>query len=282
MRSREGDDLMASSWIARRRVKSGVSYRVLFRLGGRERPPLRRRVQVDAGSQDPAETGSRVSSCAPARPRSRLAVEPTAAPTLKAVAERWQASRVDVRESTRIQHRTALGWVLPVMGDRRVDELTPADVAGLVAALDGDGKARESIRKSVTALAMVLDFPWRLSEPGSRPRPGELLREEPDEVAAAERGGRSKLQGGCSHAAVSARTARARRDRRASRRARSGACRRISTRPGKRGSSRAAIAKTRRARWVQLPDDLFEAVIARLPAREDRTPETPLFASRDG
>ena len=42
---------------------------------------------------------------------------------------------------------------------------------------------------------------------------------------------------------------------------------------------RAAVAKTRRARWVQLPDDLFEAIIARLPALEDRTPETPLFAS---
>jgi hypothetical protein len=29
--------------------------------------------------------------------------------TLREPAKRWQASRVDVRESTRIQHRTALG-----------------------------------------------------------------------------------------------------------------------------------------------------------------------------
>jgi integrase len=40
---------------------------------------------------------------------------------------------------------------------------------------------------------------------------------------------------------------------------------------------RAAIAKTRRARWVELPDDLFAALVERLPAREDRQPEAPLF-----
>lgn len=40
----------------------------------------------------------------------------------------------------------------------RAGYVTPADVAQLIAALAGDGKARESIRKSVTALAMVLDF----------------------------------------------------------------------------------------------------------------------------
>jgi hypothetical protein len=57
-----------------------------------------------------------------------------------------------------VQHRTTLGRVLPVLGDKRVDELTPADVAGLVAKLAEMRKARESIRKSVTALAMVLDL----------------------------------------------------------------------------------------------------------------------------
>jgi integrase len=41
---------------------------------------------------------------------------------------------------------------------------------------------------------------------------------------------------------------------------------------------RAAVAKTRRARWVELPADLWDALLARLPAREDRDPEAPLFA----
>jgi integrase len=37
------------------------------------------------------------------------------------------------------------------------------------------------------------------------------------------------------------------------------------------------VSKTRRARWGALPDDLFEVVIARLPAREDRDPSSALF-----
>ena len=56
-----------------------------------------------------------------------------------------------------MQHRTALGRALPVLGSRRVDDLTPHDVAALVTHLAEAGKARESIRKTVTALAMVFD-----------------------------------------------------------------------------------------------------------------------------
>ena len=41
---------------------------------------------------------------------------------------------------------------------------------------------------------------------------------------------------------------------------------------------RASVSKTRRPRWVELPPDLFEALLDRLPAREDRNPEAPLFA----
>ena len=40
---------------------------------------------------------------------------------------------------------------------------------------------------------------------------------------------------------------------------------------------RAKVAKTRRARWVELPEDLFRVVVEWLPAREDRDPEAPLF-----
>ena len=40
---------------------------------------------------------------------------------------------------------------------------------------------------------------------------------------------------------------------------------------------RAKVAKTRRARWVELPEDLFHVVVEWLPAREDRDPEAPLF-----
>ena len=40
---------------------------------------------------------------------------------------------------------------------------------------------------------------------------------------------------------------------------------------------RAKISKTRRARHVELPDDLYRIVVDRLPAREDRDLEGPLF-----
>jgi integrase len=40
---------------------------------------------------------------------------------------------------------------------------------------------------------------------------------------------------------------------------------------------RAAVSKTRQSRWVELPEDLFEVVVKRLPAREDRDPGAPLF-----
>ena len=40
---------------------------------------------------------------------------------------------------------------------------------------------------------------------------------------------------------------------------------------------RAKVSKTRRARRVAMPNDLFRAVVDRLPAREDRSPDSPLF-----
>jgi hypothetical protein len=70
---------------------------------------------------------------------------------------RWQESRVDVAENTRLQHRSAAQMLIPMLGDQRVDAITPAAVADLVAALTAKGKARETVRKSLLALAMILD-----------------------------------------------------------------------------------------------------------------------------
>src|SRR5947209_16595835 len=82
--------------------------------------------------------------------------QPAAA--LREKAREWQASRRDVRDSTATQHRTALARVLPRLGARPYDSITLDDVQSLVDALAAEGKARETIRKSRTALAMVLDF----------------------------------------------------------------------------------------------------------------------------
>lgn len=267
---------MASTWVRRRRTsRGGVRYRVEFRVGGRES-----HCRYGGSFVTMREAKIRRDFIAGELAALRVPdigglVEAPASPTLRAVAERWQASRVDVRESTRVQHRTALGRVLPILGDRRIDTLTVADVADLVAALDGEAKARESIRKSVTALAMVLDFHGVTPNPARDRIQVKLPREEPDEVeppsaATVEAVGwlltPAYLLGLLVLDATGVRVGELEAARVAD-----------LDESRKAWLVRAAISKTRRARWVELPDDLFEALIARLPAREDRKPDGPLF-----
>ena len=83
-------------------------------------------------------------------------VESHAAPTLEQAYEAWQSSRVDVAETTTTYQRSAIRRARPLLG-RRVDAITATDVAGLVGDLAAKGKSRETIRKTVTVLAMVLD-----------------------------------------------------------------------------------------------------------------------------
>lgn len=59
--------------------------------------------------------------------------------------------------------------------------MTAQDVVDLVAVLHGEGKARESIRKTRTALAMVLDHE-RINPNPARDPSVKLPREEPEEV----------------------------------------------------------------------------------------------------
>jgi integrase len=47
--------------------------------------------------------------------------------------------------------------------------------------------------------------------------------------------------------------------------------------PKSRWRVRRAVEKWRRGRWVSLPPDLFAAVLATLPPREDRDPDRPVF-----
>jgi len=146
---------VASVWIRTRRTKSGNRYRVEFRPGGRDTPSIfagsfrtKRLATIRAARIEHELAAGRVpdlSFDAVAKP----------SPTLKQEAERWQASRVDVAEATTVQHRTALNRAYPTLGTTPVDAITPQLVAGLVATLAEQGLARESIRKTLTALAMV-------------------------------------------------------------------------------------------------------------------------------
>jgi integrase len=202
--------------------------------------------------------------------------EPEPSPSLREVAIRWQASRVDVRPSTAVQHQTALARVLPTLGERPVDTITPADVAGLVAKLDDAGKARESIRKSLTALAMVLDFAGISPNPARDRVQVRLPREEPEEP---EPPSAAHVEAVAWVLAVPYLLGLLILDATGVRVGELEAAK-VGDLDEQRKAwlVRAAVSKTRRARWVALPDDLFEAVLARLPAREDRDPSMALVA----
>ncbi len=277
---------MPSSWIVSRATKADgrnrgrPRYLGRYRLGGRE---SRARYAGSFGTKSEAVARKRWvdGELAALRvPDLAVLAEPVAAPTVRAVAARWQDSRVDVRDSTAIQHRTALGRLLPVLGDLSVDRITSADVAELVAKLHGDGKARESIRKSVTALAMVLDFAGLVPNPARDRVQVKLPREEATEpeppTADTVEAVLWRLTPAYALATLVLEATGAR--------------------VGELDAAtlgdldetrqawlvRSSVAKTRRPRWVVLTDDLFEALAERLPAREDRVPDDAAVPGRDG
>ena len=103
------------------------------------------------------------------------------APTVAEAVARWRESRVDVSEGTRVLHRVALARVPPVLGSRRVDEITVEDVNELVTVLAAAGKKRETIKKSVKYLAAVLDEQG-LDENPARSKRIRFPHEEPVEI----------------------------------------------------------------------------------------------------
>src|SRR5215467_2868794 len=105
---------MASVWIRTRPTKDGGKrYRVEFQPGGREA-----RIRYGGSFRTAREAKLRrdwiIGELAALRMPDihKLAkTEAPTVPTLADTAKRWQASRVDVAESTTVQHRTALNRV---------------------------------------------------------------------------------------------------------------------------------------------------------------------------
>ena len=110
----------------------------------RERAPLRRLVRDETRRAGAQTLGCRRAR-RDARPRRRRAskTRSRSAPTLAEAAERWRASRVDVTDGTAVGHRVQLARVLPLLGSRRVDEITPSDVA--------DARRRAPRRRAASA-----------------------------------------------------------------------------------------------------------------------------------
>lgn len=265
---------MSSTWIARREATRGTRYRVMFRAGGRESAP---RYGGSFGTMREARIRRDYVAgelAALRMPELRL-LEPTASPTLREAAERWQASRVDASENTRLMHRSAVRAMLPLLGSRSIDAITPSDVQELIGELAAKGRRRETIRKSVLALGMVLDFAGVQPNPArdrvhvKLPRDEERAEISPptaEHVEAVVRVLPSRYR---LAALVLDGTGM-----------RVGELERLTwgdvDEPRGRWRVSAGASKTGRARWVQVPPDLF-ATVSELVPREDRTPERPVF-----
>ena len=79
-------------------------------------------------------------------------------PTVAEMAERWKATRVGVSAGTASTYTVNLSRIIPTLGARTASGIRPADVQELVAHLRARGLARESIRKTLSTFAQVLDF----------------------------------------------------------------------------------------------------------------------------
>jgi integrase len=271
---------VASVWIRTRSTKDrSKRYRVEYRLGGREA-----RIRYGGSFKTKREATMRAGwiageLAAQRVPRLGVAAEPVAASSLREAAGRWQESRVDVTENTRLQHRSAVRMLLPLLGDRRVDAITPADVADVVAALTAKGKARETVRKSLLALAMILDHEGVAPNPARDKIRVRLPRQERPEIAPP-----TAAQVLAVHYLLPPRyrlpllvldaTGM-----------RLGELERLSwsdiDEPRQRWRVSRAVAKTGRARWVSVPPVLFEAVCALVP-RDDRVSERRVFQGFGG
>jgi integrase len=193
-------------------------------------------------------------------------------PTLRVAATQWKATRLDVSEGTLATYDVALGRILPTLGTASLDTITVTNVAELVARLHADGLKRQTIRKTVSVLAMVLDHARVNPNPARDKQTVKLPREE-----------RRQLQPpSADHVTDAVRLLPSRY--------------RLPTlvldatgmRIGElealswgdidepRGRWRIATSKTGRPRWITPPAAIFEAVTALVP-RDDRVPERPVF-----
>ena len=270
---------MPSVWIERRTIAGDRNrYLVKYRLGGRE--SAKRYAGSFATRRDALARQRWVAGelAAVRVPRVSQLVDATdATPTLAEAAERWRASRVDVTEGTAVGHRVQLGRVLPLLGARRVDGITPADVADLVAGLHAAGRKRETIRKTLTALAQVLDYAGVKDNPARDRVHVRLPRQEREEPAPPTADQVAAVLPLMPHRYALAVLVLDATGMRVGELEEKGLRCGDVDEPNSRWRIRRALEKGRRGRWVSVTADLFAAVVATLPPREDRDPERPVF-----
>lgn len=146
---------MASAFVTRIERDARVRFRVRYRLGGFSTPMLSGgtfRTRREANLRRDWIAGELAAKRVP-----ELSLLATAPVTFRAAADRWLESRRDVATGTRSTYDVALGRLLPRLQHRPLAELTPAVWNELIAELAAIPLARESIRKTLSVAAMVLD-----------------------------------------------------------------------------------------------------------------------------
>jgi integrase len=266
---------MPSAWIDRR----GDRWIVRYRTGGRESPKFYGGIfkrKADAVAR--RRVIEHELACLRV-PDIRALASQTAKKTLTlgAASEAWRVSRIDVPEQTRNMHRSALGrvWkVAPVLRSKRVEEITVSDVTGVVAKLHAAGYKRETLRKTKTVLSQVLDFAGvdpnparddRVRLPHERKvRHATPLADHVEKVVSivASEYVLPLLTIDAAGPRVSEIVLAEIRDLDEHRHA---------------IRLREETTKEGEARYLELPPELFSAVMATLRPREDRVPDAPVF-----
>jgi integrase len=266
---------MPSSWVIARTTKDGGKrYRVLYRLGGRES-----RARYAGSFRTKAEALERRrwvdGELAALRvPDWRIIESAPAARTLAEAAEAWRVSRVDVSDGTMATYRVAINRLRDRLGPLPLAKVDAASVAQLVGDMHADGLRKQTIRKTVSVLAMILDHERIQPNPARDKQVVKLPREERRHVQppTAEHveavvhllPTRYRLP-----ALVLDATGM-----------RVGELERLTwgdiDEPRGRWRVSAAVAKSGRARWVNVPKILFDVVTALVP-RDDRVAERQVF-----
>jgi integrase len=192
--------------------------------------------------------------------------------TLRQACAAWVESRIDAAESTKTYYETSLNRALLILGERRLDTLSKADMDFLVKALHEKGKKQKTIRKTLQNLAQVFD------QHGFDPNPARNVRvprEEPEEMnpptasdveavwllPSVHRLAFLWLEASGQRVAAVNKTLVGDYDER-----------------NRRVLIRKNTTKTRKPVWHDLPDALADAIEAALPPREDRNLAARLFA----
>jgi integrase len=260
----------------------GKRYRVLYRLGGRESSE---RYGGSFGTLRLARERRAwiLGELAAQRvPDLKLidAVEQPAFPQLAEAGERWRASRIDVDQETANMHRSAMeriGKVAPDLLRRRLDEIAVDNVTALIAALAAAKPRpykRETIRKTRTVLAQVLDHYAIDPNPVRDPRV-KLPKERKPHIPPPLAEHVERVVDTVAHEYVLPLLVIDECGPRVSEL--------VTAEVGDVDEHRRAIRirwtfeKNERYRHLELPDELFAALIATLPPREDRDLAAPLF-----